>query len=125
MPETPIIIDYLLQFRSIAFHSIEWHGAWCMAYSPVEARASFLPPNRVQRLEEGVVLAALLAQARARHLVRVRDARGHRLGDGAGQHELQEIAGGFRITFALILLFDLRPPSTQQQRQQQQDEEDE
>lgn len=58
----------------------------------VDALDALLLEDKTQRLPEGGVLAALLAQPGARHLVRIGDARGYRLGDGARHHELEEVA---------------------------------
>jgi len=68
----------------------------------VEAADALLVPHHGQRLPEAAVLGALLAQPCASHLVRVGDARGHRLGHGASHHELEEVPRALRVVVACL-----------------------
>lgn len=80
----------------------------CLLHKPVDAGLALLLVDGAQRLPERPVLVALLAQPRARHLVRIRDARGDRLRAGAGQHELEEVARRLALGRVRFAQFDLR-----------------
>lgn len=74
----------------------------------VQSRLALLLPHQEQRLPETVVLVALLAQSRSRHLMRVRDARRDGLRRRPGQHELYEVAGGSALVRVLLTQLKLR-----------------
>lgn len=76
-------------------------------HAPVNAGFALLPVNGGQRLPEGPVLVALLAQSRPGHLVRIGNARGNRLGAGAGQHEFEKVTGRLALGRMRFAQFDL------------------